>query len=370
MGRLTVRKSSLALALYIAATLVFFVLIVQPSLSGVLKVRVTADSELYISLADALSSTPERLVGIGANYLGPFLILRLARYNQLAVALLNCGLFVAAYLVLVKNFELSRLRLLGLLFLNPMVAASLLSVNKEILALVCTAFIACYLATGRRWQLVTALVFSILTRWQMTVVILILLGIRSRLNPWMRYRWLTLAVLVGLITVLYPPVLRVAFAAGLESQFTSRQLASTAGLTQLLETVQANYGFFLVLVPKLVLNYFGNVLRIFDFVVRPDSLDYGDIYNNMIVLGHQICMLMIFLFAIRRRKLSLANDSVYFLAIYSLVFAIGILINYRYFFPVYLILCLELSLRRSAPTESPAMPSSTESSDQDEGGGT
>jgi hypothetical protein len=156
-------------------------------------------------------------------------------------------------------------------------------------------------------------------------------------------------LMVAAISILYPAVLRVHLAAGLESQFTATQFTSTAGLTGLFSAIQDNYGYFIVVVPKILLSYFGNLLRVFDFVVRSDRIDYTDVYNNIVVLGHQVCMALVFFAALRKRKLTLASENVYFVAVYSVVFAISVLISYRYFFPLYLLVCIELCRRRYRP---------------------
>lgn len=350
MSLLTVRKSNLGLLLFVTAALVLFGLVVRPSLEGTGGLRLAADSGTYIALVAAMTANPAQLISIGANYLGPFLILRLTNSDHLAVALLNCGLFLLSYMAVVRSLDLDRRKFVALLCVNPMLGISLLSVNKEILAFACAAFTAAYLAgAGRRW-LIPALVFSVLARWQMTLVVLILLLVRGRLNPFRRHRGLTLVLMVAAISVLYPPVLSVHLAAGLESQFTASQFASTAGLTGLFSTIQDNYGFFLLVIPKVLLSYFGNLLRLFDYVVRPDRIDYSDVYNNVVVLGHQVCMALAFFAALRKRRFRLASENIYFLAVYSIVFAISLLINYRYFFPLYLLVCIELC-RRDARRE-------------------
>jgi hypothetical protein len=362
MSALSVRKSSLWLAVFLALDLVLFAVLVRPSLEGTNGLRMTADSGTYLALMTALVADPWQLVSIGANYLGPFLILRLTGADLLAIALVNCGLFLVSYRYLVRAFDLDRRKFVALLCLNPMLGISLLSVNKEILGFASAAFVACYLATGRRWQLAVALLFSILTRWQMTLVILLVLLVRSRLNPFVRHRAITLVLMVGAISVLYPTVLRVVLAPGLESQFTASQLTSTAGLTLLLASIQDHFGYFIVLIPKVGLNYFGNLFRLFDFVVRPGTIDYSDVYNNVIVLGHQLCMVLVCWLALRKRRLRLSSDTVYFIAVYSIVFGISVLISYRYFFPLYLLLCLDLCRRDAgssqweAATAPPAAP--------------
>lgn len=361
MSHLTIRRSNLALLAYLAVALVVFLVLVRPSLEGTTGLRVTADSDLYLSLVSAVVAYPGRLVSVGANYLGPFVILRLAKANHLNVALINCGLFLLSYRVLVRNFDLDRRKFVALLAINPILGISLLSINKEILAFASAAFMAAYLLSGRRWQLATALGLSILARWQMTLVLVALLVVRSRLNPFRRYRAVTLALMVGLVSVLYPPVLRVFLAPALESQFTASQLVSTAGLTGLFASVQDHYGYFLVVVPKLILSYFGNLLRIVDFIVRPDRIDYSDLYNNFVVLGHQLCMMLVFGLALRKGKLRLASDNIYFLAVYSIILGISVLISYRYFFPLYLLVCLELCRRpASAPPSVGGLPGAAE----------
>jgi hypothetical protein len=365
MHALTVRKSNLALVAYLGLAFVVFALLVRPSLEGASGLRVTADSQMYVELMTALLTNPAQLISVAGNYLGPFLILRLAGSDPVTVALLNCGLFLLSYRVMVRTFDLDRRRFVALLCVNPMVVISLLSVNKEILAFASAAFAAGALASGRRWQMAAALALSILARWQMTLVLLVLLLVRSRLNPFVRHRGVTLALAVALVSVLYPAVLRPVLAPALETHFTATQSASTAGLTELFAAVQDHYGYFLVLVPKLIFSYFGNVFRMLDYVVRPDRLDYADVYNNVVVLGHQLCMVYVCFLALRKRRLTLASENVYFAAVYSVVFGISVLISYRYFFPVYLLLCIELCRRAAGrgPGAAPRTPSPSASGD-------
>jgi Glycosyl transferase family 2 len=58
---------------------------------------------------------------------------------------------------------------------------------------------------------------SILGCWRMSLVVLILVLVRSGLHPLARHRAITLALMVSAISLLYPPVLRVQLAAGLNA---------------------------------------------------------------------------------------------------------------------------------------------------------
>jgi hypothetical protein len=133
----------LGLLLFLAAALAVFALVVRHSLEGGSKPRLTANSGLYIAPMTALTADPGWLISSGANYFGPFLVPRLTNSDHLAVvALLNCGMLLV-YMVVVRAFDLDapsssppRPR--------PEAAHQPVSVNKEILAFACAAFMAAY----------------------------------------------------------------------------------------------------------------------------------------------------------------------------------------------------------------------------------
>jgi hypothetical protein len=84
------------------------------------------DSGIYLAFVTTLAGGPGQLISVGANYLRPFLVLRLTNSDHLAFALLNCGLVLLSDRTVVRSFDLDRRRLVALLFLDPMLAISLL----------------------------------------------------------------------------------------------------------------------------------------------------------------------------------------------------------------------------------------------------
>jgi hypothetical protein len=69
----------------------------------------------------------------------------------------------------------------------------------------------------------------------------------------------------------------------------------------------------------------------------------SDIYNTFVITGHQAAMTIIFLFLVFRKRLLLSNDLVFFSVVYSVVYSLGMFIQYRYYFPVYIAFCIVLS---------------------------
>jgi hypothetical protein len=153
--------------------------------------------------------------------------------------------------------------------------------------------------------------------------------------------------MVAAISVLYPPVLRVYIAAGVESHFIASQFAAT----RLSRHFSAQPGQLRVLprgLPKVLFNSSGICCSSSILVVGPRVDRLLGLYNEVVVLMHQVCMVLVFFLALWKRKLKLASENVYSVAVYSVVFAIGV---YHLSLPLS---ALSLGLHRTVPA--PAAP--------------
>ena len=125
------------------------------------------------------------------------------------------------------------------------------------------------------------------------------------------------------------------------SEFVINQSNNAGGIVLIFKMLDDRFLFFVSLIPKVVMNYIGNVGRIFDVIFGSDKTPANDIYNKYVVLGHQLCMLLVLmrLFA-KKISLNLNNRILLLIAIYTVIHCSGYLINYRIFFPVYCLFAL------------------------------
>lgn len=355
LGEIRVPRGALLLLLVSLAAVAVFFVSGEAYLKGVGRLRWGADSLDYLEWyrifeLDSWKNffNPDRqLVQMGQNLLGPMVILALTHADGRAVLAVNILLLLVAYAVVVRTVPVRRLRFALLLAVNPLLFMSLLAVNKEIVGLLVSAFYAAHLASGKKHWLAVSLLLAPLVRWQHVVAILLFELVRSRVNPIVHRRgWTVLAMLLG-ISVVYP---------FLESQLgqvttemvQQRQTETSFGLLDAANNVQRHFGYFVVFVPKLFANWFGNLYRVSQLAFALDRFDLTDPYSTWGVTGHQVAMVVVVAGLLVRRRFRLSSDYVYFTVVYSLLYSTSMFIQYRYFFPIYPLLAIELA--RRSPT--------------------
>jgi len=267
-------------------------------------------------------------------------------HNNILVAVLNCFLFVLSFYLLIRSFDLNRLKFLSLLIINPMLLASLTSVNKEILGIFSVAVFACYLENKNRLYLVPAFAFALLARWPQLVIMVVFMILISRYYSLRKQRGLSLTLMILGISIAYPFMRDLAalnpYYEGVQA-YVAPQTQKAFGILDTLNMLQERYAFFLAVFPKVLINYVGNVPRVWDTLAGASYLDYNDVFNTYIVLGHQLSMLFVLVLCVLQRRFTLRSNNVYFILFYSIFFSMFPLINYRTYLPIYLLFCLDLS---------------------------
>jgi hypothetical protein len=310
----------LVLAIFLGSLMLFFTY-VGPSLKGENQLRIGADSAFYLWHANLSGTNPygrddeqrAGLIAVASNLLGPYLIATLLRDNLLILAF-NYLLLLVSVILLTKNKHGT---LALLMLLNPAVLVAILSV----------ALLAWHLEKPSRTKLSLLLLVSLMARWEMSLLVLLFLLLRSRINPCSRR--MTVLFLIVTLTVTYP------FVTGFVNQAFGEQSGNTVVM---LTNLQARYLYFLVLIPKIALNLFGGLVGLF----RPAT---NDVYNSLIVPWSCVANLLATIWFIFRRKFTLSNDLVYFAVLLSILFAITPFVQIRYFLPVYPILLTQFSRR-------------------------
>lgn len=359
--------------LYSLIALLFYQIVVEPLQ---LNIRFGADSDVYVTYAES-SMGDEHLVSVSSNYFGPVVLLRLLQQNLFFVAMINCLLFTGTFLLIQRYYstEISGLKFTILLLINPMLFMSLATVNKEIFGLVSVAMLICFIKGRNFILLFLSLFFAVLTRWQQVLVNLLFLLVIGRFNPLKKRINVILAITV-LISLIYPSQAALFSTAATDSETFDFQQDKLFGILPILNQLQDNYLFFIATIPKIMINLFGNIFRPFTILLNTITNNMGvdalDIYNSYIVTGHQLSMLFVATISIykllhsdlkessqsklkKRLRYPVShkewiNNELFYCMIYCVLYSLGAFIQYRYFFPIYILFCLELSKRKSATT--------------------
>ena len=330
------------LLLYVCFSYLVFISFINDNYYESSTYKLDADAGTYYDLSKYGDLTIKEMVIFEQNLIGPALILWLTNYDNTSVFIVNIVLFAIACRLMLVNFktEINKLHFVALIVVNPMILASLLTVNKEIIGLFSIALFACYLKSKKLPYLLLFILFAFLTRWHELIVLLCFFLLSSRINPFKENRLKTCIIFALFLSVVYPFL---ANHVSLEQFVVKEQFDKAFGIMAIFNWLQNNYLFFVALVPKMLSNLFGNVFRIWSVLIGSDSVDYKDLYTWYIILGHQIVIFIMFIKLFISKKITLKNDFIYFSVIYLIVFSLNPAIQYRYIFPLYILFCLELS---------------------------
>lgn len=339
-----VRPGTPVVVLLVVAAYAMYELSAHDYLTGWSGLRWAADSVDYHAYY-AAAGLDQGLAGVGYNLFGPLMLLYLTDGDPRAIFVLNIAVFLAGWAIAVNALPLRSLAFAALLAINPMIVVSLLAVNKEIIAFAATTMYAAWLFRKNRLYLLGALAFAFFVRWQFVLVLLVFEALRSPVNPFRERRLLTLTLVLAGLSAVYPfldPYLGTVIA----EEVRRRQAETSFGLLELANEIQRNFGYFLVAVPKILANWFGNMARVARLVYDLPGFDLHDLYNTFVIPLYQLAMCVVVGLLLVTRRFRLSDDLVYFGLFYSIVFALSMFIQYRYFLPVYLVFAMQLSLAR------------------------
>lgn len=344
--------SLVILAIYTAAATVVFVQIVNPSLTGDTSEHIAADSATYMYMADVLREHRDdpRVYAAMATFpntlwmpVGIAYVLK----STLLIVLFNAILFCAAVSLYRRIVPLDTIRFCLLLALNATTVISIMSVNKEIVDLFVLALFYFSLVRKHRLLLAISLLLALLNRYEVFIALIIFMLARTRMNPWRTRRWRTLAALLLAFSILLP----LSASHSLAYRFEE---AEGGGLVTVLDQMEIHFLFFVASMPKIAENLFGALLSPGMFA-RFGELD---IANSWILLLNNIATVFVLVRLGLRRRLTrhaIELDWMYLMAIISVVMSVALVIQPRYFYLVYVILCLEAA-RRAVRASAPGNP--------------
>lgn len=337
-----VRPGTPIVLLLVVAAYVVYEVSAHDYLTGWSNLRWAADSVAYQDYY-TVAGLDQGLAGLSYNYFGPLVLLHLSGGDLRAILALNVFVFLTGWVIAGHALPLRSVAFAALLALNPMIFVSLLAVNKEIIAFAATMMYAAWLFKRNYAYLFGALACVFLVRWQFVLVLLAFEAMRSPLNPLRERRALTLILALAGLSAVYP-FLDPYLGTVITEEVRQQQAATSFGLLELANEVQRNFGYFLVAIPKVLANWFGNMARVVRLAYDLPSFDLYDLYNTFVIPLYQLAMFVVVGLLLLTRRFRLSNDLVYFGIFYSIVFALSMFIQYRYFLPVYLVYALQLAL--------------------------
>jgi hypothetical protein len=336
--------------LYLAFCWACFFEFEQPRLSHEANYRFGADSPSYWEYVDYRNEHAGAefdLVSFGSNLLGPIAI-GAALQSGIAVNIFNILLFFLAVEVASTIPGVDRYRLLFLLMICSETAPALVTLNKEIMVLFSALLLAKYIySTKRSWLLLgVILVFSVFTRWEQIAIILLFFFLRRKGSIFERYPWLAVVFVITILTLTYP-LLAMLPGSGIAG-FT--RYAGGANTIAKLNFLQTHFGFPLVMVPKIIMDISGELLRPATYFGKFSILGFGDIHSWLIIPAFSLVLIPLLAIAYFKGLLNPRRPIALLIIIYLLVVAVTPFVQPRYNYFVYVLLCLELA-KKGDPAE-------------------
>ena len=325
---------------YICFSLLLFFQWVAPSLDGRTDQHIAADSSTYMGFADSLREGRADPYMISAVFSFPStlvcpVLLALALKSALAMVVASYTMFFLAVVLLKKSFSFSTEVFVGLLLLNATTTISLISVNKEIVDLLAISIF--FFARRRHGNgvLLLALLLALFNRYEVCMVMVLYLFAESRLNPLRQRRVATLVVLIVLLSVTLPLLA----SGNLSTRFEE---AKEGHMVAWLDSLEMHYMYGFAVIPKVAENLFGELLNVSKLGAY---FDFSDIANTYIVLFNNLASAVVVAILVWKRSFTVRKDLVYFAMIGWIIMAVALVIQPRYFYFAYVLLCLQAAQR-------------------------
>jgi|GEM_PF-1155525 len=347
-----IRKATLCLFPYIIGIACFFFYFVNPYFqngSENAQFRIDADSFIYIDLNRAYENV-FLLLAINPNTFGPLFLLRITQENFVVIFCINLFLFIQSYKVIVDNYNVKARLFVALIIINPLFIPALTTLNKEIFGIGAMAYYLGFLRNNNTKYFFISILLGLITRWQMVFILIFFHMFKLLIEKFKVGRGKAVFYFILLLSLTFPLLLADFTNVG-DLNTLERQQDTAGGAISFFNRLQQNYLYIVAAIPKIFFNLFGNIFRVFGMIVRPSQADFNDIYNNVFMLGYQLVMFFITLFFLFFKKISLRDDLTLLCCIYLIVFSLGPMIQYRYIFPLYIVIITLLSARKPKSIE-------------------
>ena len=319
---------------------------------------ISADSAAYFQLAGMQDPSGEgsvdkgSLVSLGGSSLGPVAIAVIFR-GAFGVACFNCVLFLVVIWWASKIPGVRGDWFALIMVVNPQTIPTLMTLNKEILAIAGMVAFSRYLysrgaSTGSKSSksmLFLGIVFSILGRWQQVIIVFWYLAAESRWSPVRgKARW-------SLVTLLL--ALSIGYAAVVHILHINLQgfLIQTAGGGTIvrLNHIQDMGGYFLIAPLKILMNIAGRFVTPAYFLHDYWLENFGNsLQNRYIGILASLDMLITIFLLLAMDRLRASRPMIRLAFVYFICTAVNPFVQPRYMYPGFALLALELSRRRSS----------------------
>ncbi len=347
------------LVIYLGIVILLFLSWVQPSLTGENNHHITADSGTYIYFAEALREGRVDAFVASSLYTFPNTLwgavsLALLVPNTFDEMLFNLAIFSVALWFFSKAIDIDPALFVLLLALNPTTTISLMAVNKELLDLLSLSLFLYHVRYGKRLLLILALLISLFSRYETCVTMSMFLFLRSSWNPLRGQRFRSLFAYCMLLDIVISLLLASPSQAArlTEAQETA---VHSGGTSLFLTGFEQHFLFVLVVIPKILENLFGEVLSVSHWF----AFSMEDPANTFIIFGNNLANVVVLSLLLIQRRLTLRSSIIYYAATIAITMSIAVIIQPRYFYGVYIMLCLEAA-RRIQRTQLQILPRSAD----------
>jgi hypothetical protein len=317
------------------AAFIFLVVFGIRAVKGDIDFEFYADSETYMELWEENFSFFTLLL-LNPNVAGMILIIDVFSGNYILIFLLNCLIAWSFYEKSTNYLGVDKNAFLVFLLLSPMFFSSVLTINKEIIALGSIGFFIGYLDKRNFAFLLMSIILAGFVRWQMVLFILTAYGC-FQLSWKIGRRYLILGVLLASISGLYFHFLPLFEFVNNVSKLDNDHIKSGGTFVRILAIQNSSYvGYFLVFFPKFIFLSLSLLSRIKYFG------DPENFYNYGIVLSQTIINLFIFMRLVMK-KVTIKNDYLFLAAIYLIIFCLSPIFAPRYLFPAFILLALAIT---------------------------
>lgn len=330
-----IKKVSFYSILFLFFTMIPFYFLAYPSLLGEIDIQAYSDALTYERLAKENYS---ELVSISFNLLGPTAILKIFDYNYVLIYVFNCIIFLISIQLLFKYYNLKYNVFLFFMIINPMTLFALFSVNKEILLLFDVVLILIFLKNKNIFLLALIMILSYLIKWQMLffVILFSIIFLFEKLYKNRLFYMLTLLISISIIFPLISNIFEEVIAV---SNLDTDTVQGTGTFPKLIQ-LQTQLGGYIIAFPlKMIQFLFGLIGRYYLL------FDWSDFWNNFVQTIYSFTFLILFIYLFYKNKISINNDIIYISVIFSILFALSPIYSIRYFYPLYILLAVVVSLK-------------------------
>jgi hypothetical protein len=294
----------------------------------------------------------QSMVGLTQNFLGPLLVIAITGKNLIFAFLFNLILFTLTVSKFFKTYEgkIDTGTFTLYLLMNILLFASLLLVNKEIFALVSILLFLVYDKEKDKRILFLSCIFAFFTRWQHLLIYIVYFLFKSKYNPFKRKNLFSIFLLILFINTFYS-VFFSRFGDVYSVGTMDAQKEKAGLLIDTLDAMQDNFMYVFALPVKILLNLVGNVARAVK-IVSP-SYVLLDVYNNLFIVGHQLAATFLLFKMIQKKKFDLNNDVLFLSVLFCIFYSMSSMVQYRYFYVVYIIWAFILSEKKPTAILSP-----------------